>query len=626
MQYLARNETTRSEVVGEILFILTPDGFFLTLHPLFAQMTGKSETEYINRPLSSFLRPADLLRFRNSLDALKKGDTCTLSSMHFKTGKGTECDLTLSLVPRFRKGEMSDILCLGEKVAFPGPQWLNYESSPFPPDLTNLSNLIETFLANSPIAFSFFGEDLRYICVNKAFAAMSGFAPEQFLGRTVRELSPHLGFSLEPSIKRVLATERPEVNLEIQLPPSNSNYESTNVLASFYPVHGVAGRVVGVAAMLSDITERTRIHSLLREKEDRLRMAIEATSLGTWDWNILTGALNLSPKTKSMFGLPELREIDFEGFLSTLHPEDTERVKDKINKALTYPGEEFRLEYRVIGRDNVERWLSVQGQVYFDRTEHPVRFVGVASDITEQKRGEGTLRKLSTELARSNSELSSFASMTSHDLKEPLRTISNFVHLLEERNKEKFDPESVVYLNFVKNGTCRMKNLIEALLQYSRAGAAEPEKKMVDLNSILEEALQNLTAALKESSATLNWNTLPRVGGNALQLTQVFQNLISNSLKYRNKGIHTVIQVSSECKQNEWVISIKDNGIGFEMENAAKVFKPFSRLNAEPERSGSGLGLATCKQIIEKHHGRIWVESELGRGSTFFFSLPLQEV
>ena len=235
---------------------------------------------------------------------------------------------------------------------------------------------------------------------------------------------------------------------------------------------------------------------------------------------------------------------------------------------------------------------------------------------------DDVLRKEAEDLARSNADLRQFATLAWHDLQEPLRTIGIYAQLLKHRYHSHIDEDADRMIAAISDGVLRMETLIRALMAYSRAASADQpaQPELADASEALEAAMANLAALVEESGAVIKWNSLPRVACSIDQLTQIFQNLLSNALKYRGED-PLRIHVSAESVAGEWVFSLNDNGVGIAKEYHETIFQPFKRLHGS-QYPGSGIGLALCRRIVERNDGRIWVESEPGKGATFYFSIP----
>ncbi|MGZ7068870.1 MAG: sensor histidine kinase, partial [Methanobacterium sp.] len=228
------------------------------------------------------------------------------------------------------------------------------------------------------------------------------------------------------------------------------------------------------------------------------------------------------------------------------------------------------------------------------------------------------------ELKRSNDELKQFAYITSHDLQEPLRTISSFTQLLERRYKDQMDSNADEFIEFIVNATKRMQDLIKDLLEYSRVTTRGNEFIPVNTEDILQKTISNLHAAISESEAEITYDELPEVMADHGQMGQLFQNLISNALKFKNPHIPPKIHISArkDAENNEYIFNVQDNGIGIEKEYFDRIFTIFQRLHTREEYSGTGIGLSIAKKIVERHGGDLWVESAPGEGSTFYFTIP----
>jgi light-regulated signal transduction histidine kinase (bacteriophytochrome) len=226
------------------------------------------------------------------------------------------------------------------------------------------------------------------------------------------------------------------------------------------------------------------------------------------------------------------------------------------------------------------------------------------------------------DLERSNAELGRFAFVASHDLKEPLRVISNYVQMLERKNADKLDANSKVYMEFITDATKRMYALINDLLSFSRIGVAAEEREKIDLDEVAKETLANLDAGIRECNATITVGPLPEVNADKGQMIQLFQNLIGNAVKYRKANVPPRVKVEAIRQENGWLFHVTDNGIGIAPEYHEKIFVLFQRLHGREQYLGTGLGLAICRKIVERYGGKIGVESTLGNGATFYFTRP----
>ena len=237
-------------------------------------------------------------------------------------------------------------------------------------------------------------------------------------------------------------------------------------------------------------------------------------------------------------------------------------------------------------------------------------------------RANAAMEEKARELSRSNAELARFGHIISHDLKEPLRTISSFLQLLERRCRTVLDATAAGYITMVIDGASRMRNLIDALLEYSQVGRREPRFVPCDCQAILSLALRNLQVAIEESGAEVTHDPMPTVSGDEVLLGQLLQNLIGNALKFRKPGVPPRVHIGLRREGATWQFSVKDEGIGIAPEHFERVFEIFQRLHAAKEYPGTGMGLAICKKIVELHGGRISLQSQPGAGTSFFFSIP----
>ncbi|RPI16847.1 MAG: PAS domain S-box protein [Ignavibacteriae bacterium] len=375
-----------------------------------------------------------------------------------------------------------------------------------------------------------------------------------------------------------------------------------------------------------DITETKKANEELQRIQFRL-----ATLLSNLPDVVLyeTGGNNefISENVIELLGYPANKFTSNRNFFNSIvHPGDLKILEAKT-KAWIDAGRPgiLNAEFRCRRADGTYIWL--EDHMIFVKSEKENEadsMAGVLINVTEHKSAEEKLKQLAEKLSISNKELEQFAYVASHDLQEPLRMVASYIQLLQKRYKSKLDADADEFIGYAVDGVVRMKTLINDLLIYSRVNTQELPLEPVDCNKVIETVKHNLKTSITESKAKIISETLPTVYGNTLQLTQLFQNLISNAIKFK-RDISPVVEISSRKTSDEWLFSVSDNGIGIEAEYADKIFVIFQRLHNYNEYPGTGIGLAICKKIVEKLGGHIWLESEIGKGSTFNFTIPIPE-
>jgi PAS domain S-box-containing protein len=320
------------------------------------------------------------------------------------------------------------------------------------------------------------------------------------------------------------------------------------------------------------------------------------------------------------------------------------KIRDYQSWHKRQDGEKIYIIANVVGTFNdSDELIQVKGYI-FDETERKKaeeelkesrdhleekveeRAAEIAEANQQLKENEQLLKEAITNLERSNEELQSFAYITSHDLQEPLRTIASFSQLIERRYKGQLDPDADEFLEFISSAAKRMKDMIQGLLEYSRIGRVEKGFVETDMNLKVEKAVSNLHTSIDESNAEIFHDPLPEVIADPDQMVRVFQNFIGNGIKFKKPQFNPRIHISAkpDNKGKEWIFSVEDNGIGMEKQYTDKIFEVFKRLHTMDKYEGTGIGLAIIKRIIERHGGRIWVESSFDVGSTFYFTIPIK--
>ena len=276
-----------------------------------------------------------------------------------------------------------------------------------------------------------------------------------------------------------------------------------------------------------------------------------------------------------------------------------------------------------IRKNGTAFWGSITLTALHDENKNVVGYAKVTRDLSEKMQAETTIKKHLLEVERKNKELEQFAYIASHDLQEPLLTITNFVELIQLEYADTLDENSKTYFDFINQAANRMKYLITGLLDYSRIGI---DKTMAPVNCglLLDELLQDIGATIKATGAVIVYDNLPIVNGYPLEIRQLFQNLITNAIKFREQDKKPVINISATGDEKSWCFAVTDNGIGIDPKFAKKIFRLFKRLHTRDVYDGNGIGLAHCKKIIESHGGEIFVKSKPGAGSTFYFTIPIK--
>ena len=473
-----------------------------------------------------------------------------------------------------------------------------------------------------------------YIQTNRCFAYLNAATlrlfgasrPDELLGQPVLErFHPDCRAQVAERIRRLNEERQPVEAVDEVCLTLAGVAKHVNVSAIPFAFQRQSGALV----FARDITERKQAEASVRENRAKLEVALAS----------MTDAVFISDAAGQF--------IEFNEAFATFH-----RFKNKAECARTlgeYPrilevfmanGEEAPLEmwavpralrgetgtnaeYTLRRKDTGETWA---GSYSFSPIRNQggaiVGSVVVGRDVTERKLAEEKIRRAMAGLERSNKELEHFAYVASHDLQEPLRMVSSYTQLLEQYYGSQLDDKARKYIHYAVDGAIRMQALINDLLTYSRVGRHGKPLESTDSHSVFGEAMRNLSAAIEEAQAIITHGDLPTVSADASQLVLVFQNLIANAIKFRRTEVPQV-HVSARKDGGDWRFSVKDNGIGIEAQYAERVFVIFQRLHTREEYPGTGIGLAICQRIVERHGGKIWFESQPGNGTTFFFTIPV---
>jgi PAS domain S-box-containing protein len=378
-----------------------------------------------------------------------------------------------------------------------------------------------------------------------------------------------------------------------------------------------------IIVIFMDMTEQVRAETALRENEERLQAFLDFSPNPV----VLSGngpdfsVKYINRAFEQLFGYSKEEIPTIMDWCLKAYPDP--EYREQVSMALK-PGQ---TEGDRKGGINPDAWVTCKDEIkrYVWRDLVVTHWGSLATyvDLTDLKKAEMELAKKADELARSNAELEQFAYVASHDLQEPLRMVASYTELIARRYKGRLDDDADEFIGYAVDGANRMKRLINDLLAYSRVGTRGKKPEPTSADSALRQALSNLSMAIEEKGARVKSEALPLVLADESQLIQLFQNLISNAIKF-NKETVPEVHISAHADENQWIFAVRDNGIGIEPEYFERVFLIFQRLHRAGAYPGTGVGLAVCKRIVERHGGRIWVESEPGKGSTFFFTFPMK--
>ncbi len=458
------------------------------------------------------------------------------------------------------------------------------------------------------------GHDGKITDVNTATQLVTGYSRDELIG------TDFTNYFTEPEKAKKGYQEvfREGLVFDYELEIRNKYGYVTPVLYNASVYKDENDEVIGVFAAARDITERQKAEKELKLASRYNRSLIEASldPLVTIGPDGKITDVNNSTEAVTGHSRDELIGTDFLDYFT-----EPGKAKESYQRVFQ---EGLVRDYPLEIKHEDGRTIPVlyNASVYKNEVGEVIGVFAAARDITERKMAEEMLKLKLEELARSNAELEQFAYVSSHDLQEPLRMISSYLQLLQRRYQGNLDDKADKYIYYAVDGAARMQVLINDLLEFSRVTTKAREPEPTDSESVLNQVLSNLELFIKENKATMSHGSLPEIIADNTQLAQVFQNLIINGIKFHSEEA-PIIHISAEKKESEWIFSVQDNGIGIDSQYSEKIFEVFKRLHKKEEYPGTGIGLAICKKIIERHSGRVWVESKVGKGSTFYFTLPI---
>ncbi len=610
----------RSEERYRSLMELSPGASFVNRNNAIVMLNSaarmllgaRSSEEILGKSLVDIFHHDSHALVKQRLDKIMKGESVPISEEQIVRSDGAVRDVEV-VAARITDSDgpaiqliMSDITerKLADKELF---DTKNY-----------LQNLID--YANAPIIV--WDKENKIRLFNHAFEHLTGYSASEVEGRNLDLLFPW-GSLKESKTKIKQALTENWVTIEI--PILTKSKQIRTVLWNSAKVYDKNKKTFSTIAQGNDITERVEAERAFKASRQKLEMALENGKIGTWEWEIGTNRLRFDERMERMFGKePGTFEYTFNTFEKSIHEEDLPHVRYAFNRAVN---ENIPVDtvFRVKNNNNEVNYISTKALVEKDSNRNPYRISGVCFDITEMKKGaEKVLFELNENLLRSNRDLEQFAYVASHDLQEPLRMVSSFTQLLHQRYKDKLDQDANDFIQFAVEGATRMQALINDLLDYSRIQTRGRKFVPIDMHDVIGQVINNLMINIQEKNALVTNDELPRVVADEGQMVQLFQNLIMNGIKFCKTSPR--IHISVKEGNDHFLFSVKDNGIGIESQYFTKIFQIFQRLHPKDEYGGTGIGLAICKRIIDRHGGRIWVESKPGKGSVFLFTILKRQI
>ena len=450
---------------------------------------------------------------------------------------------------------------------------------------------------------------------NEAAERLYGWTAAEIVGQSVSLIIPpeRQGEELE-IVRKIFGGERIE-HYDTERVRKDGTRVTVSLTAS--PIHGADGEIVGVATQARDVSSTRRALDYAEQRLKGAPVGIAVFSLEPGSFGRL-GYTN--EEITRLFGYSQRELSEFSPGEIT-HPDDAERERELFEDLAAGRRRSFGLEKRNRHRDGHWVWVALTASLV-EGEDPPRTALAHVLDISERKRAEKELELARHNLERSNAELDQFAYVASHDLKEPLILLSAYARMLAERHGDALDEEGRTFLGHLRDEAGRMKSMIDDLLDYSRLETTAEDTVSVDLADSLATALKTLAPRIEESAAQIDvQGPLPTVEGSPTQFERLFRNLVGNAVKFRGDAA-PVVTIAAERSGGEYVVSVGDNGIGIDPAKADRIFEVFQRLHSQDEYAGTGMGLAICKRIVDRHGGRIWVESGDGAGSVFKFALP----
>jgi PAS domain S-box-containing protein len=388
------------------------------------------------------------------------------------------------------------------------------------------------------------------------------------------------------------------------------------------PYYDKNGNIKGVVIFSLDVTDRILAERKLRQNEELFRRIFDEAPYGVFIMDLSNKILhaNASFCEQLGYGNGEINKMALEDISVQTEIEKVKNLYTILSPEITSITEEVQLAKK----DGSILSTNLFATHIKNEDDIPMYYLGMVENISERREAEAKMMEYSNSLEESNKDLEQFAYIISHDLREPLRMMTSYTQLLKRRYAKSFDEAGNEFMDYIVDGAKRMDNLIKDLLSYSRVGRDKRGRTLIEIGEIINVVENNLRMSIQENKAqVIVKGVMPRVYGNKAQITTLIQNLINNAIKYRRQEVAPIVEIGVKRKDDIWEFYVKDNGIGIPVDHLETIFLIFQRLHSRDEYSGTGIGLAITKRIIQSHDGEIWVRSVEGEGSTFYFTIPI---
>jgi PAS domain S-box-containing protein len=588
------------ETTPECVKIVARDGTVLFMNPSGLRMVGASSVkDVVGQSIYALIAPEDQDRFREMNERVFRGEKAFMEfdivglkgvRRHMEThaaplqhASGNTAHLAITRDITERKQSERDVLLLGAIVGSSDDAIISKD----------LDGVITSW--------------------NKSAERLFGYTAAEAIGQPVATL-------LIPEDRQ---NEEPEILNRLRRGERVDHFETVrrrkdgtllDISLTISPVKDAEGKIIGASKIARDISERKRAEAALLASEAKFRQLADSMPQIVWTARP-DGYVDYYNERWYEFTDFSRDAFGDRSWEAILDPADVPRTRKAYYEAIN-SGQPYSIEYRLWDRrDKRLKWFVGRAVPVRDAQGKIVKWFGTYTEIDEQKR-------VQDELLRANQDLEQFAYSASHDLQEPLRSITIYSELLTRRYSGALDGNAREFLGYLRDGAIRMDALVRDLLSYTRVTRVDEPAEMTNANEALEVALFNLGGTISETGAQVSAEELPLLPVHATHLQQLFQNLVGNAIKYRSPERPPVVHITAARQNGDWGFAVSDNGIGIDPEYRPIIFGLFKRLHTADQYSGTGIGLAICHRIVDRYHGRIWVESEPGQGSTFRFTLP----